>query len=115
MSTTKRSLDERVNEKQQQLEEMLRKAKQYEAQLKKLSAQKKEEDRKNRAHRLIEVGASVESVLGCPIEKDDIPKLIIFLQDLEEHGNCFSKAMGVSFEDSVSNVCNMEDMDEENI
>lgn len=95
MSTPKHSLDERVAEKQKQLEEMLKKVKQQEAQLKQLEAKKKEEDRKNRAHRLIEIGGAVESVLGCPITKEDIPKLIFYLQDQEARGHYFSKAMGI--------------------
>ena len=95
MSAPKHSLDERVAEKQKQLEEMLKKVKQQEAQLKLLEVKKKEQERKDRAHRLIEIGGAVESVLGCSISKDDIPKLIFFLQDLEAEGHRFSKAMGV--------------------
>lgn len=102
MSTPKHSLDERVIEKQKQLEEMLKKVKQQEAQLKQLEAKKKEQDRKNRAHRLIEIGGAVESILGCPIGKEDIPKLIFFLQDLEEEGYRFSRAMGVEPKDVVT-------------
>ena len=43
----------------------------------------------------IEVGAAVESVLGKAIEKDDIPKLIGFLNKQEQNGKYFSTAMGV--------------------
>ena len=50
---------------------------------------------RKRNHRLIEVGAAVESVLGKPIEKDDIPKLIGFLNKQEQNGKYFSTAMGV--------------------
>lgn len=95
MSTPKYSLEERVLEKQERLQKMLEKAKQYEAQLKMLEAKKKEQERKDRAHRLIEVGGAVESVLEHPIEKEDIPQLIFFLQDLENQGHLFSKAMGI--------------------
>ena len=38
----------------------------------------KEIQRKARTRRLIEVGGAVESVLGHPIEKEDIPNLIAF-------------------------------------
>lgn len=102
MSTPKHSLDERVAEKQKQLEEMLKKVKQQEAQLKLLEAKKKEQERKDRAHRLIEIGGAVESVLGCSISKDDIPKLIFFLQDLEGQGHRFSRAMGVEAKVNVT-------------
>ena len=39
------------------------------------------------------IGGAVESVLGCPIEEDDIPKLIRFLKRQEANGRYFSKAM----------------------
>lgn len=102
MSTPKHTLDERVLEKQEQIEKLLKKAKQYEAQLKQLEAKKKELDRKDRAHRLIEIGAAVESVLGHSIPKEDISKLIFFLQDMESQGNLFSNAMGVGTKEIVS-------------
>ena len=35
----------------------------------------------------------MESVLGCPIEEDDLPKLIGFLKRQEANGKFFSKAM----------------------
>ena len=60
---------------------------------KKLLAQKASAERKKRTKRLIEVGAAVESVLKQPIEKEDLPKLINFLEQQEERGNYFSKAM----------------------
>ena len=102
MSAPKHSLDERVLEKQKQLEEMLKKVKQQEAQLKQLEAKKKEQDRKDRAHRLIEIGGAVESVLGYSIPKEDIPKFIFFLQDLEAEGHRFSKAMGIEPKETVA-------------
>ena len=54
--------------------------------------QKAEESRK-RTHRLCVIGGAVESVLGCPIEEEDIPKLIGFLKRQEANGRYFSKAM----------------------
>ena len=38
-------------------------------------------------------GGAVESVLGAPIEEEDIPKLIGFLKRQEANGKFFSKAM----------------------
>lgn len=58
-----------------------------------LLAKNREKERKARTHRLIEVGGAVESVLGRPIEKEDLPKLIAFLQEQERRGQYFSKAM----------------------
>lgn len=55
-------------------------------------AQKAEESKK-RTHRLCVIGGAVESVLGYPIEEEDIPKLIGFLKRQEANGRYFSKAM----------------------
>ena len=48
---------------------------------------------KKRTHRLCQIGGAVESVLGAPIEEEDIPKLIGFLKKQEANGKFFSKAM----------------------
>lgn len=82
----KRSIDER-------LEELQRKQEQLKAKERALKAKKVQSERKARTKRLIEIGASVESVLNAPIEKEDLPKLIAFLQQQEERGGFFSKAM----------------------
>ena len=42
---------------------------------------------------LCQIGGAVESVLGCPIEEEDLPKLIGFLKRQETNGKFFSKAM----------------------
>ena len=54
---------------------------------------KKAEESKKRTHRLCQIGGAVESVLGCPIEEEDLPKLIGFLKRQETNGKFFSKAM----------------------
>ena len=86
MATEKRSIDERIAELQE-------KQKQLKEQEKKLKSQQSAEERKKRTKRLIEIGAAVESVLKNPIEKEDLPKLISFLENQEKRGNYFSKAM----------------------
>jgi hypothetical protein len=90
-----RPLDERVTEKQLRLEEMLKKAKQYEAQLKQLEARQKDEERRKRNHRLIEIGASVESITQAPIEGESLIRLISYLQRLEARDD-FSKYIFVT-------------------
>jgi TusA-related sulfurtransferase len=47
----------------------------------------------NRTFMNASIGGAVESVLGAPIEKEDIPKLIGFLKRQEANGKFFSKAM----------------------
>ena len=63
------------------------------AQRKELEKRKKAEESKKRTHRLCQIGGAVESVLGCPIEEEDLPKLIGFLKRQETNGKFFSKAM----------------------
>lgn len=74
-------------------EKLQKKQAQLKAQEKKLKAAQSQQARKARTKRLIEIGAAVESVLGRPIEKDDLPNLIQFLKDQEDRGRWFSKAM----------------------
>ena len=71
----------------------LKRRKRYAAQKKELLKRKKAEESKKRTHRLCQVGGAVESVLGAPIEEEDIPKLIGFLKKQEANGKFFSKAM----------------------
>lgn len=87
----RRTLEERVNE-------LTEKENQIKAQLKKLKAQQSNEARKKRTRRLIEIGGVVESVLGKTIEKEDLPKLKAFLEQQEQRGKYFSKAMNESTE-----------------
>ena len=85
MAAEKRSIDERISELQE-------KQKQLKEQEKKLRAQQSQAERKARTKRLIEIGATVESVFGKPIEKEDLPKLKNFLEQQEQRGQYFSKA-----------------------
>lgn len=86
MASEKRSYEERLAELQER-------QKQLKAQERKLKAQHSQAERKERTKRLIEVGATVESVLGRPISKEDLPKLKAFLEQQEQRGQFFSKAM----------------------
>ena len=67
---SKRTLEERINEKQQ-----------------------KEADRKARTKRLIQIGAIVEKELGRDFVDDDFRRLSYFLKMQERNGKYFSKAM----------------------
>ena len=69
----------------------LKKAKRYATQKKELLKRKKAEESKKRTHRLCQIGGAVESVLGAPIEEEDIPKLIGFLKRQEANGKVFLK------------------------
>lgn len=93
MSSQRKTYEERLAELEKREQESLKKAKQYSAQKKALDRQLKEIERKKRTNRLCQIGGAVESVLGCAIEIDDIPKLIEFLNKQEINGRFFSKAM----------------------
>ena len=91
----KRTYEERKDELSKKQITYLEKANNLKEQIKELEKKQAEENRRKQHHRLIEVGAAVESVLGKAIEKDDIPKLIGFLNKQEQNGKYFSTAMGV--------------------
>ena len=95
------TIDERI----EKLEE---KKEQLNQQVKQLKARKSQEERKARTKRLIEIGASVESVLGRPIEKDDLPNLIKFLEDQENRGRWFSKAMNKDSQNVSPDVTDLD-------
>lgn len=79
---------------EERISDIDKKMEQLKAQKRALQARQSKEERKKRTKRLIEVGATVEKVLGRPIEHDELPKLLNFLKQQEERGQYFSKAMG---------------------
>ena len=81
------------NNLEERIAKLQEKQKQLKAQEKALKARQSQEERKVRTKILIKIGAAVESVLGRPIEEEDIPNLIAFLQSQEQRGSFFSKAM----------------------
>lgn len=83
-----RSIEERIAKLQKRQEQLKEKEKA-------LKAKQAQNERKSRTKRLIEIGGAVESVLGYPITKDELPKLIAFLNQQEDRGHYFSKAMGI--------------------
>ncbi len=93
MSKKQRSLEERIQSQDELLQKTLLKAKQYEARKKQLESQKKESDRRERTHRLIEIGGAVESILGRSFVEGDVERLMNFLQRQENNGHYFSRAM----------------------
>ena len=93
MARSTKSYEERLLQLEKREQESLKKAKQYAAQKRELEKRKKAEESKKRTHRLCQIGGAVESVLGCPIEEEDLPKLIGFLKRQETNGKFFSKAM----------------------
>ena len=93
MAKSTRTLEERIQEKNLRAQKLIEQAKKAEAQVKQLEKRQQVEERKKRTHRLIQIGAAVESVLDMSIEEEDIPRLITFLKKQEANGKFFSKAM----------------------
>jgi len=60
---------------------------------KNLDRKHKEEERKKRTRRLIEMGGIIESVLGRPTTDEDKIRLENFLKMQERNGSYFSRAM----------------------
>jgi hypothetical protein len=84
--STRKSIEE-------QLAEVRTKKTQLAEKEKRLKAQQKEHERKARTKRLIQLGGIVEKVLGRPTTEDDLPKLLDYLEQQEQRGKFFSKAM----------------------
>ncbi len=91
MAKSTKSYEERMLEMEKKEQESLEKAKRYAAQKKELLKRKKAEESKKRTHRLCQIGGAVESVLGAPIEEEDIPKLIGFLKKAGSQWKIFLK------------------------
>ena len=99
---SKRTLDERIQEKDSMMQQLLDRAKQYEAQIKQLEKRKKEEERKARTHRLIVIGGVVASVLDRDFVDGDDMRLMNFLKQQERNGSFFSKAMNKGVPDTAN-------------
>ena len=93
MARSTRTYEERIRALEKKEQESIEATKKLIAQRKELEKRKKAEESKKRTHRLCQIGGAVESVLGCPIEEEDLPKLIGFLKRQETNGKFFSKAM----------------------
>ena len=87
MARSTKSYEERMLQLEKREQESLEKAKQYAAQKRELKKRQKDVETKKRTHRLCQIGGAVESVLGCAIEEEDIPKLVGFLKRQEANGN----------------------------
>ena len=93
MPRSKKSIEERIGAKDEEIQKYLEKANQLQAQKKMLEKQKKEADRKARTRMLIEIGGTVESVLGREFTDGDNIRLMNFLKAQERNGKYFTKAM----------------------
>ena len=93
MAKSTKTYEERIRALEKKEQESIEATKKLIAQRKELEKRKKAEESKKRTHRLCQIGGAVASDLGCPIEEEDLPKLIGFLKRQETNGKFFSKAM----------------------
>ncbi len=75
------------------LEKLREQKKGLEERIKREEARENDKIKKARTKRLIELGATVESVLGRPITQDELPLVKKFLMSQEERGKFFSNAL----------------------
>jgi len=76
----RRTLEERIQEKDLHIQQLLGKAKRYQAQIRQLERMKKEEERKARTHKLIKLGGAVISVLDRDyVDADDFNNCSLIL------------------------------------
>lgn len=92
-----RNYDERIADLQKRQEQL-------KAQEKALKKKQSEEERKKRTRRLIELGATVESVLERPTTDEDKIRLLNFLKKQESNGKYFTKAMNADAARPEENV-----------
>ncbi len=107
MSRSKKTYEERIAEVESKKQQHLESAKQYGEQARKLKSKQKDEERRLRTNRLIQIGAEAEAVLGRPfdLENNDVEKFRNFLLKQEDRGRYYSKAMsgdGKAAEDPVA-------------
>ena len=84
-----KSYEERIAELDAKREQKEKELAQLKARQKKLQQQQKALERKARTKRLIETGALIESILGRPVEQDDIEpikQLIVYYRDKKQNG-----------------------------
>lgn len=94
MARSTRSYEERILALEKRERESIEAARKIAAQRRELEKRRKAEESRKRTHRLCQIGGAVESVLGCPVEEEHIPRLVAFLRKQEADGGYFSKAMG---------------------
>ena len=100
---SKRTLEERIVIKDDEIQKLLDKANELKAQKRQLEQKKKMEERKARTHRLIVIGGAVASVLGRELVDGDELRLMNFLKQQERNGKFFSKAMNKKTPDTANN------------
>lgn len=106
MPRSSKSFEERIDEKDEQIQKHLEIVKQIKEQKKDLEKRQKEKERKERTRRLIQIGAIAEKILGRPFLDEDNIRFMNFLQKQEINGRYFTRAMN---ENASGTAVNVED------
>ena len=93
MPRSKRSYEERIDEKDEEIRKATERLKQIQNQKKNLEKQQREKERKERTRRLIIIGGIAEKALGREFVPDDEERFEKFLYGQESRGGYYSKAM----------------------
>ena len=101
MPRSKKSIEERIDIKDDEIQKLLERASQLKAQKRQLEQRKKAEDRKARTHSLIVIGGVVSSVLNRDFVEGDDMRLMNFLKTQERNGNYFTNAMNKGAPDTA--------------
>lgn len=104
MPRSSKSFEERIDEKDEQIQKHLEIVKQIKEQKKDLEKRQKEKERKERTKRLIQIGAIAEKILGRPFLDDDNIRFMNFLQKQETNGRYFTRAMNDNAPGTVTNA-----------
>lgn len=78
MTESKKNLQERIEKQEEKIQ-------QEQEKLKQLKARYQEEERKKRTRRLIEIGATVESILKCEFSEETLNLFSNFLRENKEN------------------------------
>lgn len=93
MPRSKRSYEERIDEKDEEIRKATERLKQIQNQKKNLEKQQREKERKERTRRLIIIGGIAEKALGREFVPGDEERFEKFLYGQEARGRYYTKAM----------------------
>ena len=93
MPRSKRSYEERIDEKDEEIRKATERLKQIQNQKRNLEKQQREKERKERTRRLIIIGGIAEKALGREFVPGDEERFEKFLYGQESRGGYYSKAM----------------------
>lgn len=105
MPRSKKSIEERIDAKDDELQKAMDKLNQIKEQKKALEKRKHEQERKARTHRLIVIGGIAEMVLGREFKDGDEKRFERFLKAQQSRGGFYAKAMN-----EVPTVSSQENM-----